>query len=47
MLSMVDYASDRAINTVDIRITDRTGQVLTLPSNAEVSVELMIIFDSF
>ena len=47
MLSMVDFATDRAINTIDIRITDRTGQVLTLPSNAEVSLELMIVFDSF
>ena len=47
MLSMVDYASDRAINTVDIRITNRTGQVLTLPSNCEVSVEFMIVYDSF
>jgi len=47
MLSMVDFASDRAINTVDIRITDHIGNTLTLPSNATVSVELMVVFDSF
>jgi hypothetical protein len=47
MLSMVDFNADRAINTVDISITSHTGEVLNLPSNAEVTIELMVVYDSF
>lgn len=47
MMAMVDYAGDRAINTIDISITDHVGNVLSLPSNAEVTIELMVVFDSF
>jgi hypothetical protein len=47
MLSMVDFSADRAINTVDISITSHTGEVLTLPSNAHVTIELMVVYDSF
>jgi hypothetical protein len=46
MLSMVDFAADRSISTIDISLTDYVGNVLTLPSNAEVTLEFMVVFDS-
>ena len=47
MLSFIDYASDRSITTIDISLCDHLGNVLTLPTNADVTIELMIIYNQF
>ena len=47
LLSYVDFKSDtRALSTIDIQLRDHTGNILTLPANAEVILELMVVFKS-
>ena len=46
LMSFVDFAGDRIVSTIDIKLTSHSGKVLQLPTNAEVSLEVMLVYRS-